>query len=116
MFEVFAVAKSYNSKLVELAETFRELEAELEQNQLPTNRNSREYIRWIQTSLNQILGIGLVVDGIMGPQTRNAIRRFQQQQGLVPDGIVGMKTEAADSAASASGGSAFGKGSVIAVN
>ncbi len=89
------MAKSYNSKLVELAETFRELEAELEQNQLPTNRNSREYIRWIQTSLNQILGIGLVVDGIMGPQTRNAIRRFQQQQGLVPDGIVGMKTEAA---------------------
>lgn len=67
----------------------------LEQEQLPTNRNSREYIRWIQSSLNQILGISLVVDGIMGPQTRNAIRRFQQLAGLQVDGIVGPKTEAA---------------------
>lgn len=67
----------------------------LEQEQLPTNRNSSQYIRWIQSSLNQILRISLVVDGIMGPQTRNAIRRFQQLAGLQVDGIVGPKTEAA---------------------
>ena len=59
------------------------------------NRGSSQYIRWIQSSLNQILGISLVVDGIMGPQTRNAIRRFQNLAGLQVDGIVGPKTEAA---------------------
>jgi len=33
-----------------------------------------------------------VVDGVMGPITRNAIKAFQLDNGLVPDGIVGKKT------------------------
>lgn len=53
----------------------------------------REYIRWIQTSLNETLKIRLIVDGILGPQTRNAIRSFQFEQGLTPDGIAGPQTE-----------------------
>lgn len=92
-----AAARHY-SNLPANSEFDRALEMKtglLEQEQLPTNRNSREYIRWIQSSLNQILGISLVVDGIMGPQTRNAIRRFQNLAGLQVDGIVGPKTEAA---------------------
>jgi peptidoglycan hydrolase-like protein with peptidoglycan-binding domain len=59
------------------------------------NRRSREYIKWVQQSLNQILGLRLVVDGVMGPQTRSAIRSFQTRHGLAVDGIVGPKTEAA---------------------
>ena len=59
------------------------------------NRNSPEYIRWLQTSLNSTLGLNLKVDGIMGAHTRSAIRSFQQQQGLVADGIVGPRTAAA---------------------
>lgn len=59
------------------------------------NRNSPTYIRWVQNSLNRILGLGLVVDGVAGPQTRSAIRSFQQRMGLVADGVVGPKTEAA---------------------
>jgi peptidoglycan hydrolase-like protein with peptidoglycan-binding domain len=59
------------------------------------NRNSRDYAMWVQSSLNKILGLRLAVDGLIGTQTRSAIRSFQQQKGLVPDGIVGPLTEQA---------------------
>jgi peptidoglycan hydrolase-like protein with peptidoglycan-binding domain len=65
-------------------------------------RNSPDYIRWVQSSLNQILGLRLAVDGVAGPQTRSAIRRFQQQRGLTVDGQVGPQTEGALIAAGAS--------------
>ncbi|NLN40849.1 MAG: peptidoglycan-binding protein [Clostridiales bacterium] len=35
------------------------------------------------------------IDGIFGPLTRSAVVRFQLDNGLVPDGIVGPKTWAA---------------------
>lgn len=63
------------------------------------NRKSRDYIKWVQQSLNQIMGLKLVVDGTMGTQTRSAIRGFQQKQGLKADGVVGSSTEAALKAA-----------------
>jgi phosphatidylserine/phosphatidylglycerophosphate/cardiolipin synthase-like enzyme len=59
------------------------------------DRSSREYIRRVQQSLNQILGLNLSTDGIMGARTRSAIRSFQQKRGLGVDGIVGAQTEAA---------------------
>jgi len=59
------------------------------------NRKGRDYIKWVQQSLNQILGIRLTIDGDLGSKTRSAIRSFQQKQGLTADGIVGAKTEAA---------------------
>lgn len=64
-----------------------------------TARSGRNYIRWVQQALNQILGLRLATDGMIGPQTRSAIRSFQQRQGLVTDGKVGPKTEAALKAA-----------------
>jgi lysozyme family protein len=39
--------------------------------------------------------LGIAADGIVGPQTRRAIRRFQRANGLVVDGIVGPQTLAA---------------------
>jgi peptidoglycan hydrolase-like protein with peptidoglycan-binding domain len=63
------------------------------------NRSSRDYIRWVQQSLNQILGTRLAVDGVLGPLTRSAVRSFQQRYGLAVDGIVGPITEAALQAA-----------------
>jgi peptidoglycan hydrolase-like protein with peptidoglycan-binding domain len=54
-----------------------------------------EYVRWVQSSLNQIMGLRLPVDGIMGPETRSAIRSFQARHGLSVDGIVGPETERA---------------------
>jgi peptidoglycan hydrolase-like protein with peptidoglycan-binding domain len=52
-------------------------------------------VKWIQSSLNRILGLRLAVDGIIGPQVRSAVRSFQSKYGLVADGIVGPGTEAA---------------------
>src|SRR5262245_2726898 len=57
--------------------------------------------RWVQNSLNRLLGLRLAVDGIVGPATRSAIRTFQQKQGLTVDGVVGPKTQAAMIAAGA---------------
>lgn len=64
------------------------------------NRHSHSYIRWVQRVLNQVLNAGIAVDGILGRQTRSAVRRFQQQKGLKVDGIVGPRTERALAAAS----------------
>lgn len=65
------------------------------------DRRSRDYLRWVQSSLNQIMGLQLTVDGVVGPQTRSALRSFQQRQGLTADGIVGPQTEQALVAAGA---------------
>jgi len=80
---------------VEMA--LRELEWEGE-----VNRSSRDYGKWVQQSLNSIIGAHLVVDGIIGSMTKNAIRTFQRQHGLYADGIVGPITEGALIAAGAS--------------
>jgi peptidoglycan hydrolase-like protein with peptidoglycan-binding domain len=45
------------------------------------------------TALQQALGIP--ADGIYGPQTRKAVRRFQRSHGLTVDGIAGPQTLAA---------------------
>ncbi len=39
--------------------------------------------------------LGIPADGVMGPQTRRAIKRFQRSHGLKPDGIAGPATVAA---------------------
>jgi len=46
-------------------------------------------VRAVQTAL------GLSADGVLGPQTKKAIKRFQRAHGLVADGIVGPLTRAA---------------------
>jgi peptidoglycan hydrolase-like protein with peptidoglycan-binding domain len=66
-----------------------------------TSRSSRDYVRWIQGSLNQIMQAGLDLDGSLGPLTRSAIRSFQSRAKLSVDGIVGPYTEAALIAAGA---------------
>jgi lysozyme family protein len=39
--------------------------------------------------------LGVTADGVMGPQTKRAIKRFQRAHGLVVDGVVGPRTLAA---------------------
>ena len=65
------------------------------------NRGSSDYIRWVQQSLNKVMGLRLSVDGRMGAQTRSAIRSFQQRSGLSADGQIGAQTERALVAAGA---------------
>lgn len=50
---------------------------------------------WIQTVLNNAGGESLVVDGVYGPLTREAVGRFQAQNGLTVNGIVSPQTETA---------------------
>jgi len=59
------------------------------------NRSTANYTRWVQSSLNKILGLRLAVDGVKGSQTNSAIRSFQQRSGLQVDGKVGPQTERA---------------------
>jgi subtilisin family serine protease/outer membrane protein OmpA-like peptidoglycan-associated protein len=49
-------------------------------------------VRWLQSALNRAIGAGLVVDGLLGPATRDAVRRYQAVRGLQVDGIVGPQT------------------------
>lgn len=58
-----------------------------------------ERVRWVQDCLNQAAGTQLPVTGIMGPETRRAVRNFQRQQGLRASGIVGPDTDDALKAA-----------------
>lgn len=60
-----------------------------------TNQSRTDFIRWVQKSLNKILGTRLSLDGILGKNTRSAIRNLQQQRGLRVDGLVGPETERA---------------------
>ena len=58
-------------------------------------------VRWVQNSLNRILGLRLPIDGVAGPATRSGTRAFQKKQGLKADGVAGPATTAAMIAAGA---------------
>lgn len=51
--------------------------------------------KWLQGSLNSLNNAGLVVDGIYGPRTRDAVLAFQAKYGLKADGLAGQVTQAA---------------------
>ncbi len=66
-------------------------------------------IRWLQAALNRIIGAGLTVDGLDGPSTRGAVRRFQAARGLPQDAIAGTQTmQALRQALAAAGPAAAG--------
>lgn len=54
--------------------------------------NRGERVIDIQQLLNQRIGAGLVVDGIFGPRTEDAVQRFQARVGILVDGKVGNQT------------------------
>jgi hypothetical protein len=71
-----------------LAELANELASEFES-------LSTDEVRWVQSTLNRVIGAQLAVDGVYGPLTRAAVMTFQRREGLAVDGIVGPVTTAA---------------------
>ena len=71
---------------------------------------SEVQIRWMQFSLNSVLGTTLPTDGIPSPELRAALQTFQTQQGLPVSGFAGPDTVAALQAAAAGQGAAGGVG------
>ncbi len=53
-----------------------------------------EAVKELQRFLNTKLNLGLIVDGKLGPKTILVIKKWQLDNGLVPDGLVGKKTKA----------------------
>jgi V8-like Glu-specific endopeptidase len=80
-------------------ELYPEMEFEFSGETSYVSRTSPEYIKWVQNSLNKILGLNLLVDGKAGTATKNAITAFQKQNGIDAIGTAGPKTEAAIKAA-----------------
>lgn len=50
-----------------------------------------ESVKWLQYELNG-LGYTLAVDGVYGPRTFEAVKKYQMAKGLVSDGIMGKMT------------------------
>ena len=67
--------------------------ADMNYTQMPTIRygNRGNVVKFLQCYLN-LYGNSLTVDGIFGSGTQNAVRKFQQDNGLAVDGIVGKNT------------------------
>src|SRR6266545_1689203 len=51
-----------------------------------------DVVRRAQRAVRRTPNLAIVVDGIFGPKTEDAIRSFQEGAGLVVDGIVGPVT------------------------
>lgn len=58
-----------------------------------TTPKADSYNQWIQTSLNQLMGCGLTVDGIIGPLSKACLIRFQEMWNLVERGTIGPETD-----------------------
>jgi hypothetical protein len=64
-----------------------------------TAASDRQAAKVVRTSGSSVAALqqalGIPADGIYGPQTRKAVRRFQRSKGLAVDGIAGPQTLAA---------------------
>ncbi len=61
---------------------------------LPSLRegNTGEAVRFLQQILILRYGFSIPFNAVFGPETRNAVRLFQSNRGLVDDGVVGPNT------------------------
>lgn len=65
--------------------------APVSHSQLSSGSSGNE-VRTLQTYLNTLIGAGLAVDGMYGPATQAAVKKYQSSRGLSADGICGPKT------------------------
>jgi peptidoglycan hydrolase-like protein with peptidoglycan-binding domain len=67
----------------------------LESEQRTCPAHGTEYVRWVQSALNQVRALRLPLSGAMDASTRSALRNFQRAKALPPDGIAGPDSEQA---------------------
>lgn len=106
----YATSPTYTQTLLKTIENYKlwtwDLEAEGKEVILPPTGNpypeptkniklnsKGNDVRWLQYELNQH-GYKLIVDGIAGPKTIEALTHYQMHHDLVPDGICGPLTRA----------------------
>ena len=58
------------------------------------NGSKGDAVMELQRFLNDKLNLGLVIDGKLGPKTIAVIKKWQKDNGLLDDGLVGAKTKA----------------------
>ena len=63
----------------------------------------KSLILYVQAALNRLMEAGLQIDGVLGPQTRAAVRRFEKENSLAPTGAPKGKTVRALLTAAAGG-------------
>lgn len=54
----------------------------------PTDATQGFMQKWVQVALNVLLGTKMRIDGKLGPISRQAIKRFQRQEGITATGFV----------------------------
>jgi lysozyme family protein len=85
----FIISEEEKKSILGLHESFKQTEILKEQEEV-LNSN---YIMAVQDFLNQTQGAKLVVDGVSGDKTEEAVRQYQSKIGAVPtDGKIGSET------------------------
>ena len=85
----FIISEEEKKSILGLHESFKQTEILKEQEEV-LNQN---YIMAVQDFLNQTQGTKLVVDGVSGDKTEEAVRQYQSKIGTVPtDGKIGSET------------------------
>ncbi|MBQ1297157.1 MAG: glucosaminidase domain-containing protein [Clostridiales bacterium] len=107
----YATSPTYTQTLLKTIENYKlwtwDLEAEGKEVILPPTGNpypeptkniklnsKGNDVRWLQWMLNDKGGYKLIIDGIAGPKTIEALTHYQMHHDLVPDGICGPLTRA----------------------
>lgn len=85
----FIISEEEKKSILGLHESFKQTEILKEQEEV-LNSN---YIMAVQDFLNQTQGTKLVVDGVSGDKTEEAVRQYQSKIGAIPtDGKIGSET------------------------
>jgi peptidoglycan hydrolase-like protein with peptidoglycan-binding domain len=92
IFDIYKQIKPLIPQITKVAPKAADLIREIDPDSVNTPQTSFS-VEWMQESLNKITDdIDLVVDGDYGEMTREAVRKFQEQNGLEPDGWAGIQT------------------------
>jgi peptidoglycan hydrolase-like protein with peptidoglycan-binding domain len=92
IFDIYKQIKPLIPQITKVAPKAADLIREIDPDLANTPQTSFS-VEWMQESLNKITDdIDLVVDGDYGEMTRAAVKKFQEQNGLEPDGWAGIQT------------------------